>query len=1035
LSQTSVQQLASFEAGANGATPATLKLIAGRDVTLNGAQVSNTGTGATTIAAQRDVNLGSVSTASALNSVLSGQNYTRTQESSDVGTSVQAAGSLSITAGNDITAKAASLNAGQDATLSAANDILLQAGQSTTALDSRTHSSKSNGFTSKSSDTHIQASSASAQVSTITGQNVSVQAGNNLVSIGTEFKGQDSIDVGGSNNTLLYATQDVSQSTTTTQSSSGFLGIKLENRTSTDSQLQTSSIGTRLVSTQKVQIGVGNTTELQGTQVQAQDIRFVKTNPNGAGELILGGSINTTQTSHTEKNETLGVWQAMSGHGSTVQTLNQTTLNGTVSFDSALKITAQIPDTKGGQDLKSQINALITQGNGVGLDYLNALAANPNVQWDKVALANEHWNYNQQGLTGAGAALLTMVVTYFTMGMGTAAVGTTAAAEGAAVGATTTTLAGTTLATTTAAGVTTYTAAGIAINAGFAALASQAAVGMVNNGGDIGKTLNQLGSSDSIKNILTSMVTAGALDKLNSAMGWQDISPKTADFASNFGKNIANNLASASINSALTGASLEDGVKGALLNAVVSTSMAFGAKAIGLMTIPDANGNATLNPAGQALAHALLGCVSGAATAGNSGGCTPGAAGAVVGELAAQWYDPTGDKTDAEILDFVKVVSATAGALTGDGSTQSVNTAVATGVNAVQNNYLETRDVKRAITALKSCTAGCDSLRRLLTSDQNAGGEQAPVGRLVDLCRADPQACSSRVQDMALALNELQSPETRAVIGAATTDRLIQRQITDLSQALGALQWGADHIQSSTQIVKTALLVGSTAVGAGLLVPIARAVVAACAGGLNPTCSGMLTELGIGAAEAASGVPTLGLSAPMAESAAARLKNVLSQTSDPAVVAQELQAVLAQAKAEQAAANQAVKVGANGGVNPTLLNELTANGVKFTPENVIATARGPSGQVVFLETGNSRAGLQHIVGEHANDFANIGVSQAEIPNVVMQAVSQGKIVGYQGVGTGRPIFETVINGQPRRLAITISDNGFIVGANPKGSVK
>ena len=44
-------------------------------------------------------------------------------------------------------------------------------------------------------------------------------------------------------------------------------------------------------------------------------------------------------------------------------------------------------------------------------------------------------------------------------------------------------------------------------------------------------------------------------------------------------------------------------------------------------------------------------------------------------------------------------------------------------------------------------------------------------------------------------------------------------------------------------------------------------------------------------------------------------------------------------------------------------------------------------------------------------------------------------MGYQGAGTGRPIFETVINGQPRRLAITISDNGFIVGANPKGSVK
>jgi filamentous hemagglutinin len=139
--------------------------------------------------------------------------------------------------------------------------------------------------------------------------------------------------------------------------------------------------------------------------------------------------------------------------------------------------------------------------------------------------------------------------------------------------------------------------------------------------------------------------------------------------------------------------------------------------------------------------------------------------------------------------------------------------------------------------------------------------------------------------------------------------------------------------------------------------------------------------------------------------------------------------------ADGAVASSVKTTGGNGGVNPALLNELIANGVKFTPENVIATARSPSGQVVFLETGNTRAGLQHIIGQHANDFASIGVSQAEIPNVVMQAVSQGKIVGYQGVGTGRPIFETVINGQPRQLAITVSDNGFIVGANPRGSLK
>ncbi|WP_374755178.1 hypothetical protein [Pseudomonas syringae] len=126
---------------------------------------------------------------------------------------------------------------------------------------------------------------------------------------------------------------------------------------------------------------------------------------------------------------------------------------------------------------------------------------------------------------------------------------------------------------------------------------------------------------------------------------------------------------------------------------------------------------------------------------------------------------------------------------------------------------------------------------------------------------------------------------------------------------------------------------------------------------------------------------------------------------------------------------------AKGTLNTSLLDELTANGVKFTPENVIATTRSSSGKVVFLETGNSKAGLQHIIEEHGSQFAQMGVSEAQIPGVVMRAVSEGKLVGYQGSGVGRPIYEFNINGQTQRIAVTVSDNGFVVGANPRGSVK
>ncbi len=49
------------------------------------------------------------------------------------------------------------------------------------------------------------------------------------------------------------------------------------------------------------------------------------------------------------------------------------------------------------------------------------------------------------------------------------------------------------------------------------------------------------------------------------------------------------------------------------------------------------------------------------------------------------------------MLDFVKVVSAAAGAITGDGSAASVSTAVMTGVNAAMNNRLMHFDEKERI--------------------------------------------------------------------------------------------------------------------------------------------------------------------------------------------------------------------------------------------------------------------------------------------------------------------------------------------------
>ena len=105
-------------------------------------------------------------------------------------------------------------------------------------------------------------------------------------------------------------------------------------------------------------------------------------------------------------------------------------------------------------------------------------------------------------------------------------------------------------------------------------------------------------------------------------------------------------------------------------------------------------------------------------------------------------------------------------------------------------------------------------------------------------------------------------------------------------------------------------------------------------------------------------------------------------------------------------------------------------GTRITPENVV-DIRSINGRTVWLETGNSRAGLQHIVDGHAGDFASRGVTQAQIPDLIFDAMQNGRVVGSTGSGRNvRSIYEVDFGGTTQRVAIGVGDNGFIVTAHP-----
>ena len=114
-----------------------------------------------------------------------------------------------------------------------------------------------------------------------------------------------------------------------------------------------------------------------------------------------------------------------------------------------------------------------------------------------------------------------------------------------------------------------------------------------------------------------------------------------------------------------------------------------------------------------------------------------------------------------------------------------------------------------------------------------------------------------------------------------------------------------------------------------------------------------------------------------------------------------------------------------------LMDELASSGVNYNPDDVIVVTKTVDDKLVWLENGTDAAGLNHIITEHADDFLNKGITQEQIPDYVMNALKNGEIVGYQGRGTGRPIYEFTYNGEIHKVAITVGNNGFVVGANPK----
>ena len=110
--------------------------------------------------------------------------------------------------------------------------------------------------------------------------------------------------------------------------------------------------------------------------------------------------------------------------------------------------------------------------------------------------------------------------------------------------------------------------------------------------------------------------------------------------------------------------------------------------------------------------------------------------------------------------------------------------------------------------------------------------------------------------------------------------------------------------------------------------------------------------------------------------------------------------------------------------NEQLMKELAESGVKYSPDDVIMLAKTKDGKLLWLETGNEKNGLRHIIKEHSTDFQKRGVY--DIPEFLERTLEMEPIkIGSNARGY---YANYVVDG--KKYKVIYGFNGYIVSFYP-----
>ncbi|WP_375055087.1 DUF637 domain-containing protein [Zobellella sp. DQSA1] len=513
---------------------------------------------------------------------------------------------------------------------------------------------------------------------------------------------------------------------------------------------------TKLQSRRDITSDSGGDQLLQGTRVSYGGRALFRA---GVGDtarkdarILLQGVKNSVEESRTRESDYV-VWQKQQGEGYYRETLTlpQFSGPGLPVFQAPGGLTAQLP----AGDFRREVQKLAGQP---GMAYLGALTRRKDVDWRSVKLAHDQWQYQQQGLTPAGAALVAVAVAW-AAGPGLGLLGTST------------------------------TPAGLMLDAALGSLATQASITLINNRGNLGNTLKELGSSRVARATITAALTAGVLEHIGALNSIKELANSTA-WQDQLTVNLVNASGQSLTNAAINGGKLSDALREALRTGLVNQVHGMAASHIKEL-------EKYYVAHKQAHAHGGAGAAVG-------GRCADGAIGAAVGEMVAELQDKPGatageQEWQAYRANTLALSKITAGAITAYAG-GNAQTAINSADTAVRNNVLSTTSSTKRDELAEKVLKGDKSLQTAKEFLQLENADKRSDA-LVAKFNKDPADLSTGERTELASYIRVYAAEMHAQYGEAVTKELITGMLTGQDYLKSAPQTEAQ--QKAQTIMKT----------------------------------------------------------------------------------------------------------------------------------------------------------------------------------------------------------------------------------------